>query len=141
MELLLDHVPAGGRVLACDPERIRTRAHDLVATGEEFLAASWAAAAAGGVTPLDLGSSSAGRFGPLGFPAAFANSTQSKAFSIVRVTDFLNLAGIKKSKPQNLRLHAVHKRELGPPHFAVHREFCVRRFSEATGVFVRAGGV
>src|SRR4029077_1898719 len=25
MELLLDHVPLGGVVLACDPERIRTR--------------------------------------------------------------------------------------------------------------------
>jgi transcription-repair coupling factor (superfamily II helicase) len=55
MELLTDLLPAGTLVLLCDPERIRTRAHDLVATGEEFLAASWAAAAAGGVTPLDLG--------------------------------------------------------------------------------------
>ncbi len=56
MELLPDLLPAGTHVLLCDPERIRTRAHDLVATGEEFLAASWAAAAAGGKTPLDLGS-------------------------------------------------------------------------------------
>jgi len=55
MELLTDLLPARTHVLLCDPERIRTRAHDLVATGEEFLAASWAAAAAGGVTPLDLG--------------------------------------------------------------------------------------
>ena len=37
MELLLDHVPAGGCVLACDPERIRTRAGELVRTSEEFL--------------------------------------------------------------------------------------------------------
>jgi len=56
MELLPDLLPAGTHVVLCDPERIRTRAHDLVATGEEFLAASWAAAAAGGATPLDLGS-------------------------------------------------------------------------------------
>jgi transcription-repair coupling factor (superfamily II helicase) len=55
LELLPDLLPAGTHVLLCDPERIRTRAHDLVATGEEFLAASWAAAAAGGKTPLDLG--------------------------------------------------------------------------------------
>ena len=34
-------------VLLCDPERIRTRAHDLVRTSEEFLQASWAAAAVG----------------------------------------------------------------------------------------------
>jgi transcription-repair coupling factor (superfamily II helicase) len=56
MELLADLLPAGTHVVLCDPERVRTRAHDLVATGEEFLAASWAAAAAGGATPLDLGS-------------------------------------------------------------------------------------
>jgi transcription-repair coupling factor (superfamily II helicase) len=55
MELLTDLLPEGTHVLVCDPERVRTRAHDLVATGAEFLAASWAAAAAGGRTPLDLG--------------------------------------------------------------------------------------
>jgi transcription-repair coupling factor (superfamily II helicase) len=55
MELLPDLLPAGTHVVLCDPERVRTRSHDLVATGEEFLAASWAAAAAGGATPLDLG--------------------------------------------------------------------------------------
>jgi transcription-repair coupling factor (superfamily II helicase) len=55
MELLLDHVPAGGCVLACDPERIRTRAADLVRTSEEFLEASWVNAAAGGQSPIDLG--------------------------------------------------------------------------------------
>src|SRR5262249_61915461 len=30
MELLLDHVPTGGVVLACDPERIRARPAHLV---------------------------------------------------------------------------------------------------------------
>ncbi len=54
MELLLDHVPAGGVVLACDPERIRARAADLVRTSQEFLEASWVNAAAGGQAPVDL---------------------------------------------------------------------------------------
>jgi transcription-repair coupling factor (superfamily II helicase) len=57
MELLLDHVPLGGVVLACDPERIRTRAMELVATSQEFLEASWVSAAAGGEAPVDLGGS------------------------------------------------------------------------------------
>src|SRR5579859_2453935 len=57
MELLLDHVPAGGVVLACDPERIRARAADLVRTSQEFLEASWVNAAAGGQAPVDLGAS------------------------------------------------------------------------------------
>jgi transcription-repair coupling factor (superfamily II helicase) len=55
MELLVDVMPPGTHVLLCDPERIRTRSHDLVRTSEEFLHASWAAAAAGGTAPVDLG--------------------------------------------------------------------------------------
>ncbi|MBD0293038.1 MAG: transcription-repair coupling factor, partial [Jiangellaceae bacterium] len=55
MELLLDLLPAGTHVLVCDPERVHTRAHDLVATSQEFLEASWAAAAGGGRAPIDLG--------------------------------------------------------------------------------------
>ena len=52
--LLTDLVPAGTHVLLGDPERIRTRARDLVRTGQEFLAASWMAAATGGRAPIDL---------------------------------------------------------------------------------------
>ncbi len=55
MELLLDCMPAGTHVLLCDPERIRTRAHDLTRTSAEFLEASWAAAAVGGSVPIDVG--------------------------------------------------------------------------------------
>src|SRR4029079_19177802 len=42
MELLVDLLPVGARLLLCDPDRIRARAADLVATSEEFLQASWA---------------------------------------------------------------------------------------------------
>ncbi|WP_374757293.1 transcription-repair coupling factor [Nocardioides cavernae] len=58
MELLVDLMPAETTVLVLDPERARTRAHDLVATSEEFLSASWAAAAGGGTAPIDLGAAS-----------------------------------------------------------------------------------
>ncbi|HEY6491769.1 MAG TPA: transcription-repair coupling factor [Trebonia sp.] len=57
MDLLLDHLPLGAVVLACDPERIRTRAVELVSTSQEFLEASWASAASGGEAPVDLGGS------------------------------------------------------------------------------------
>ena len=40
--------PPAAVVLACDPERIRARAADLVRTSQEFLEASWVNAAAGG---------------------------------------------------------------------------------------------
>ena len=58
MELLVDLLPDRTHVLVLDPERVRRRAHDLVATSEEFLGASWAAAASGGEAPIDLGAAS-----------------------------------------------------------------------------------
>jgi len=53
LQLLTDVLPEGAHVLLCDPEKIRTRAHDLVRTGQEFLEASWTAASVGGAAPLD----------------------------------------------------------------------------------------
>jgi transcription-repair coupling factor (superfamily II helicase) len=58
MELLVDLMPDDTHLLVVDPERARSRAHDLVATSEEFLGASWAAAAGGGTAPIDLGAAS-----------------------------------------------------------------------------------
>ncbi|MEL4359403.1 transcription-repair coupling factor [Luteococcus sp. H154] len=57
LELLVDVLPADAVVLVSDPELVRSRAHDLVQTSQEFLHASWAAAAAGGKAPIDLGAS------------------------------------------------------------------------------------
>ncbi|MFJ9853368.1 transcription-repair coupling factor [Streptomyces sp. NPDC101150] len=58
MELLLDVLPKGSMAVVCDPERVRTRAADLVATSQEFLQASWAASAGGGEAPIDVGAAS-----------------------------------------------------------------------------------
>ncbi|MDT4906866.1 MAG: hypothetical protein QOI69_107 [Pseudonocardiales bacterium] len=58
LKLVLHELPAGAHVVLCDPERIRTRAADLVRTSDEFLEASWAAAAGGGKAPVDLGAAS-----------------------------------------------------------------------------------
>ena len=55
LQLLVDELPRDTVVVVCDPERVRTRAHDLVRTSQEFLEASWATAATGGQAPVDLG--------------------------------------------------------------------------------------
>ncbi|MPZ86150.1 MAG: transcription-repair coupling factor, partial [Actinophytocola sp.] len=68
LDLLTDVLPDGAHVLVIDPEKVRTRAHDLVRTGQEFLEAAWMVAAGGGARsagrvepsaqrPLDLGRS------------------------------------------------------------------------------------
>ena len=54
MELLVDLLPAHATVLLLDPERVRARAHDLVRTSDEFLGASWAAAAGGGLSLIHI---------------------------------------------------------------------------------------
>jgi transcription-repair coupling factor (superfamily II helicase) len=51
---LVDHLPDGAPLLVCDPEKIRTRAADLIKTGREFLEASWSVAAVGGDAPIDV---------------------------------------------------------------------------------------
>ncbi|MEV6134894.1 transcription-repair coupling factor [Nocardia sp. NPDC051990] len=52
LRLLTEALPDGTQLLLCDPEKIRTRAADLVRTGAEFLEASWTAASFGGAAPL-----------------------------------------------------------------------------------------
>jgi transcription-repair coupling factor (superfamily II helicase) len=54
MESVLDVLPTDSLIVLADPERIRRRAHDLVATSAEFLDASWSNAAAGNSVPVDL---------------------------------------------------------------------------------------
>src|SRR5277367_1785600 len=55
--LLTDQLADGTPVLVCDPEKVRTRAADLIKTGREFLDASWSTAAIGGAgstAPIDV---------------------------------------------------------------------------------------
>lgn len=52
LRLLTEQLPDRTHLLVCDPEKVRTRAADLMRTGEEFLEASWTAASFGGDAPL-----------------------------------------------------------------------------------------
>ncbi|ORA13508.1 transcription-repair coupling factor [Mycobacterium arosiense ATCC BAA-1401 = DSM 45069] len=60
--LLTDQLAQGTPVLLCDPEKVRTRAADLIKTGSEFLEASWSVAALGTDAPVDVA-----QFGGSGF--------------------------------------------------------------------------
>ena len=54
LSLLTSQLADGTPVLVCDPEKVRTRAADLIKTGREFLEASWSVAALGGDSPIDV---------------------------------------------------------------------------------------
>lgn len=60
--LLTDQLAQHTPVLLCDPEKVRTRAADLIKTGSEFLEASWSVAALGTDAPVDVA-----QFGGSGF--------------------------------------------------------------------------
>ncbi len=69
---VLDMVDDEALLVLTDPERVRRRAHDLVATSAEFLQAAWTGAAAGGAVPLDLSA------------ASFASFAEVRALASVR---------------------------------------------------------
>ncbi|MEJ6019987.1 transcription-repair coupling factor [Corynebacterium sp. H113] len=52
MRPLPELMPDGTHTVLCGPERIRSRAADLITTGEEFMAAAWETAAMGGSAPI-----------------------------------------------------------------------------------------
>jgi len=52
--LLVEQLAEGTPVMLCDPEKVRTRAADLIKTGREFLEASWSVAALGTDAPVDV---------------------------------------------------------------------------------------
>ena len=51
-------LPATARITLVEPERVDQRADSLIATTEEFLAAAWSAAAAGGKVPINVNAAS-----------------------------------------------------------------------------------
>jgi hypothetical protein len=55
MQTLVSLLPEESLIISLEPERVRARAEDLVATNEEFLAAAWDASAdAGSRAPIDI---------------------------------------------------------------------------------------
>ncbi|WP_127129797.1 transcription-repair coupling factor [Georgenia sp. SYP-B2076] len=82
MQPVLDLVADRSLVVLSDPEKIRRRAHDLVSTTEEFLAAAWATAAQGGKTPLDLRA------------ASFAQLAEARAVALTRGLGWWSLSSL-----------------------------------------------
>lgn len=78
---VLDLVPDDALLVVADPERVRRRAHDLVATTQEFLEAAWTSAAAGAAVPLDLSA------------ASFASFAEVRALAAVRALGWWTLSG------------------------------------------------
>ena len=103
LEMLTDVLPPRSLVLVAAPELVRARAVELVATSEEFLNASWAAAASGGTSPIDLGASS---YRALGEVRERTMALGHKWWSLSPFT-------AEEAPDANLDAGSVHSRRLG----------------------------
>ncbi|NIZ93283.1 transcription-repair coupling factor [Kineococcus rubinsiae] len=104
MEPLLDVLPAGTHVVLAEPEKVRARAHDLVATGAEFLDAAWMNAAVGGQAPVDLGASS---FWTLAEVRAHAESTGRPWWSVTSLTSDDDLRDLEDTRVLRVKARDV----------------------------------
>ena len=85
--LLHHHLPAGTPLLICDPEKVRTRAADLIKTGREFLEASWSVAAIGGDAPIDVEQLGGSGFRTLDEVATGARDTGHPWWTLSQLSD------------------------------------------------------
>ncbi|OMC42662.1 transcription-repair coupling factor [Mycobacterium sp. IS-2888] len=86
--LLTDQLAEGTPVLVCDPEKVRSRAADLIKTGREFLEASWSVAALGtSAAPVDVGQLGGSGFAELGDVEAAALRSGHPWWTLSQLSD------------------------------------------------------
>ena len=88
--LLIDQLAKGTPVLLCDPEKVRSRAADLIKTGREFLEASWSVAALGGdgdQAPVDVEQLGGSGFAELGDVQAAAARSGRPWWTLSQLSD------------------------------------------------------
>ncbi|MEE6137280.1 transcription-repair coupling factor [Mycobacterium sp. 050128] len=85
--LLTDQLAEGTPVLLCDPEKVRSRAADLIKTGREFLEASWSVAAMGADAPVDVEQLSGSGFAELDEVRAAAGRAGHPWWTLSQLSD------------------------------------------------------
>ena len=86
----LDQFPAGSMAVVIEPEKVRTRAHDLAATNEEFLEAAWSTASDGGTAPLDLGSAASAAL----HSASFRSLTETRSAALAHEVSWWSITSL-----------------------------------------------
>ncbi len=139
LQLLTEVLPRQTHVLLCDPEKIRTRATDLVRTGQEFLEASWTAASLGGAAPIDtsvLGGSDLGA-------SAYRSLTQVRENAEAQGRPWWTISPLASGRDDELVLPVQHAPEVRGSDELLSMLFVNLRAHVTTGgraVVVVAGG-
>lgn len=87
MVTLLELLPQGCQVLVSEPERVKTRAVDVLRTAQEFLEAGWHSAAVGADVPIDIE------------PAAYRTLDEVMATAMVRRDRWWELSSLRSPDP------------------------------------------
>ncbi|WP_025738263.1 transcription-repair coupling factor [Mycobacterium genavense] len=85
--LLTDQLADDTPVLLCDPEKVRSRAADLIKTGREFFEASWSVAALGSDAPVDVEEVGGSGFAELDDVAAAAAQAGHPWWTLSQLSD------------------------------------------------------
>lgn len=86
----LDQFPGGSMAVVIEPEKVRTRAHDLAATNEEFLEAAWSTASDGGTAPLDLNSQASAAL----HSASFRSLTETRSAALAHEVSWWSITSL-----------------------------------------------
>ncbi len=107
MQPFTDLMPTGSMVVVVDPERVRARAHDLVQTTQEFLAAAWANAASGNAIPVDLSEASFHSLAQVRADALQAGTGWWSLSSFVADAELAGLAAASSGSPDDAPTQVV----------------------------------
>ncbi|WP_423184058.1 transcription-repair coupling factor [Arthrobacter sp. NyZ413] len=86
----VEQLPEGSLSVVIEPEKVRTRAHDLAATNEEFLEAAWSTASDGGAAPLDLASHAAATL----HEASFRSLTETRSSALAHQVSWWSITSL-----------------------------------------------
>ncbi|MCT9868912.1 transcription-repair coupling factor [Paenarthrobacter aurescens] len=106
----VDQLPAGSLSVVIEPEKVRTRAHDLAATNEEFLEAAWSTASDGGAAPLDLSSQASTDL----HAASFRSLTDTRSAALEHAVSWWSITSLASDEDLVLDIDVINMRAREP---------------------------
>ncbi|WP_159697819.1 transcription-repair coupling factor [Arthrobacter sp. 18067] len=106
----VDQLPAGSLSVVIEPEKVRTRAHDLAATNEEFLEAAWSTASDGGAAPLDLSSQASADL----HAASFRSLTDTRSAALAHDVSWWSITSLASDEDLVLDIDVLNMRAREP---------------------------
>ncbi|WP_150460294.1 transcription-repair coupling factor [Nesterenkonia ebinurensis] len=136
----VSQLPQGSLTVVVEPEKVRTRAHDLAATNEEFLAAAWQASSDGASAPIDVSAQERDSLAT----GAFASLAETREASLRHDAGWWSITSLGRDEEleQDADLVSIDSREPIGYRGSVEQvmEFLASRAKDQWAVVVTTGG-